>query len=153
MPNTYNYPAHVERDGGGRFVVSFPDFGWGATDGARQDEALTEAKDLLRELLATTIRDGDRLPAPSRSGREQPAVVPSVQIALKVALYEAWRKTGMSKQRFARELGVAEGEVRRMLNPEHSTKGATIDRALRRLGKRASVFVSASGSDTPASMT
>lgn len=28
-----------------------------------------------------------------------------------------------------------------MLNPDHSTKAATIDRALRRLGKRATVSV------------
>ena len=28
-----------------------------------------------------------------------------------------------------------------MLNPEHSTKAATIDRALRRLGKRVTVTV------------
>ena len=30
---------------------------------------------------------------------------------------------------------------RRMLNPEYSTKAATIDRALRRLGKRITVTV------------
>ena len=35
-----------------------PDFGWGATDGATLREALDEAKDLLRELSATTLREG-----------------------------------------------------------------------------------------------
>jgi plasmid maintenance system antidote protein VapI len=40
----------------------------------------------------------------------------------------------MSQRRLARELDVAESEVRRMLNPDHATKAATIDRALRRLG-------------------
>ncbi|MYD98552.1 MAG: type II toxin-antitoxin system HicB family antitoxin [Gammaproteobacteria bacterium] len=152
MPNTYDYPAEVQRDEDGRFVVVFPDFGWGATDGATYDEALAEAKDLLRELIATTIREGKPLPAPSRTGRERPLVVPPVQIALKAALYEAWRETGISQRRFARELEVAESEVRRMLNPEHSTKAATIDRALRRLGKRASVSVGKSGSGSPTSM-
>ena len=34
MPDTYNYPAEIERDEDGRYVVVFPDFGWGATDGA-----------------------------------------------------------------------------------------------------------------------
>jgi len=34
MSDTYNYPAEVERDEDGRHVVAFPDFGWGATDGA-----------------------------------------------------------------------------------------------------------------------
>ena len=91
MPDTYNYPAEIERDEDGRFVVAFPDFGWGATDGANRDEALAEAKDLLRELIATTIREGKDLPEPSRTGRGRPLVVPPVQIALKAALYEAWR--------------------------------------------------------------
>jgi antitoxin HicB len=64
-----------------------------------------------------------------------------VQVALKAALYEAWREAGISQRRFARDLDVAESEVRRMLNPEHSTKTATIDRALRRLGKRVTVTI------------
>ena len=69
MPDTYNYPAQIERDEDSRHVVTFPDFGWGATDGATREEALLEAKDLLRELIATTIREGDTLPEPSRAGR------------------------------------------------------------------------------------
>ena len=39
------------------------------------------------------------------------------------------------------DLRTAESEARRMLNPEHSTKAATIDRALRRMGKRVTVTV------------
>ena len=141
MPDNYDYPAEIERDEDGRFVVAFPDFGWGATDGASRDEALAEARDLLREIIATTIREGGDLPKPSRAGKGRPVVVPPVQIALKAALYDAWRETGMSQRRLARELGVAESEVRRMLNPEHSTRAATIDRVLCRLGKRVTVTV------------
>ena len=141
MADTYNYPAEIERDEDSRYVVTFPDFGWGATDGATRDEALTEAKDLLRELIATTMREGTDLPEPSRARKRRPLIVPPVQIALKAALYEAWREAGISQRSLARELEVAESEVRRMLNPEHSTKAATIEGALGRLGKRVSVTV------------
>ena len=141
MSDTYNFPAEVERDEDGRYVVSFPDFGWGATDGATLEEALGEARDLLRELIATTMREGNGLPEPSRAGKQWHLVVPPVTIALKAALYEAFRETGMSQRRLARDLDVAESEVRRMLNPDHATKAATIDRALRRLGKRLTVTV------------
>lgn len=55
MPNTFNYPVEIERDEDGRVVVTFPDCGWEATDGATLNEALDEAKDLLRELIAATI--------------------------------------------------------------------------------------------------
>lgn len=92
MPDTFNYPAVIERDEDGRFVVTFPDFGWGATDGATLEEALDEAKDLLRELIATTIREGHALPAPSRASERRPLVIPPLQIALKAALYDAYRR-------------------------------------------------------------
>ena len=141
MPDTYNYPAGIERDEDGRYVVAFPDFGWGATDGATLEEALAEAGDLLRELIAATIREGEDLPGPSRAESGQRMVAPPVPIALKAALYEAFRKSGMSQRRLARELDIAESEVRRMLNPDHATKAATIDRALRRLGKSVTVTV------------
>ena len=65
MPDTHAYPAEIERDEDGRYVVTFPDFGWGATDGETRDEALAEARDLLRELIATTIRENRDLPVPS----------------------------------------------------------------------------------------
>ena len=141
MTDSHNYPAEVERDEDGRYVVAFPDFAWGATDGATLDEALTEARDLLRELIAATMREGTDLPEPSRATRGCPLVVPPVPIALKAALYEAFREAGMSQRRLARDLDVAESEVRRMLNPDHATKAATIDHALRRLGKCVSVIV------------
>lgn len=142
MPGTYNYPADIERDSDGRYVAAFPDFGWGATDGATREEALAEANDLLRELIAATMRDGNDLPEPSRASKRRPLVVPPLPIALKAALYDAWRQAGISQRRLARELDVAESEVRRMLNPDHATKAATIDRALRWLGKRVTVTTS-----------
>ena len=74
MSDNYDYPADIERDEDGRHVVTFPDFGWGATDGATRDEALSEARDLLRELIATTLREGNDLPRPSTN--RQPLVVP-----------------------------------------------------------------------------
>ena len=141
MSDTYNYPVEDERDEDGRYVVAFPDFGWGATDGATLDKALAEAGDLLRELIAATMREGGDLPKPSRAIRRRPLVVPPVPIALKATLYEAFRKASVSQRRLARDLDIAESEVRRMLNPDHATKAVTIDRALRRLGKCASVTV------------
>ena len=141
MADSYNYPAEIARDEDGRFVVTFPDFGWGATDGATRSEAFAEASDLLRELIVTTIRESKELPEPSPARASRPVVVPPVQIALKAALYEACRRAGISQRRFASDLDVAESEVRRMLNPEHGTKTATLDRALRHLGKQVSVRV------------
>ena len=70
------YPAEVERGEDGRYVVTFADFGWGATDGATREEALAEARDLLRELIAATMRDGGDLPEPSLAAGDQAQVAP-----------------------------------------------------------------------------
>lgn len=141
MPDTFNYPAAIERDEDGRFVVTFPDFGWGGTDGATLEEALDEAKDLLRELITATMRKGRPLPEPSRASKRRPLVIPPLQIALKAALYEAYRQANISQRRLARDLNISEDEVRRMLNPDHATKAGTIDAVLGRLGVRISLTI------------
>ena len=96
---------------------------------------------MLRELIATTIREGQALPEPSRTSKRRPLVVPPLQIALKAALSEACRQTNRSQRRLARDLAVAESAVRRMLNPDHATKAGTIGVVLRRLGTCVSLTV------------
>lgn len=125
----------------GRYVVTFPDFGWGATDGATLEEALIEAQDLLRALIATTIQEGEPLPDPSPPGAGQRIVAPPVRIALKAALHEACLQAGAPRSRLARDLGVAEDELGAMLNPGRATRPAAIENALRRMGKRVAVTV------------
>ena len=141
MPVTYSYPAELECDEEGRYVVTFPDFGWGATDGETREIALGEAQDLLRELLATTMREENAIPVPSKVSSQRRFVTPPVSIALKAALHDATNESGLSQRQLARNLDVAENELRRMLNPDHATKTSTLDSVLRRLGKRVGVTV------------
>ena len=141
MSDCHTYPAQVKRDEDGCYVVTFSDFGWDATDGACPEEALAEAKALLRELIAATIREGQDLPKPSNVRTDQYPIVPPLPIALKAALYQAFKEQGVSQRQFARDLNIAEGELQRMLNPDHGTKAAVIDGVLRSLGKHCSVSV------------
>ena len=55
----------------------------------------------------------------------------------------------MWQRRLARDLDVTESEVRRMLKLDHATKAATINRALRRLGRRVSLTVGETASSAP----
>ena len=141
MPESYSYPAEIKLDEDGRHVVSFPDFGWSATDGATLGEAQAKARDLLRELIACTMQEARDLPEPSAPSGRRVLVVPPVRTALKAAFYEAFRGTGLSRRGLNRRLGVAESDARRMLNPDHATRTTAIDRALRRLGRRVIVSV------------
>ena len=142
LPVTYIYPAELEREEEGRFIVTFPDFGWGATDGETREVALVEAQDLLRELLSATMREGKAIPLPSKAANQTPSVSPPVSIVLKAALYDATHESGLSQRQLARNLDVTENELRRMLNPDHATRTSTLESVLRRRGKQISVTVS-----------
>ena len=55
-----------DRKAGG-YTVTFPDFGYGVTQGESGEEALELAQDLLMLTIGDYIREGKPLPAPARS--------------------------------------------------------------------------------------
>ncbi len=136
------YPIRLSHDEDGRVLVEFPDFSFGATDGADVEDAIVQARDCLEELLAFCIDDGLDIPEPSRAGGDWvTTVAPGPVIAAKAALYEAVRAAKITKVGLAARLGMDEKDVRRMLDPRHATKIATLDRALDALGKRLEITV------------
>jgi antitoxin HicB len=133
---SFVYPAVVRRDRGGRYLVTFPDMPRCATDGATLAEALEEAVDALEEAVAHRIAEGLYIPAPSERKKRQRLLPLSAQMAAKAALYLAVRAAGISKSELARQLGVGEAEVRRMLEPRHNTRLRRLEEALALLGQR-----------------
>ena len=59
------YPAQLEAEGDGGYVVTFPDFGVGATQGDSLEEAVAQAADLLETMVANYMAEGWDLPTPS----------------------------------------------------------------------------------------
>jgi antitoxin HicB len=121
------------------FVVTFPDWGWGATQGETEMEALHKAEDALEEMIATTLTDGGELPSVPPSATLAPderLVTVGAQMAAKAALYQTLKATGLSRAELARRLDLDEKEVRRMLDPRHPTKLARLEAGLRVLGRR-----------------
>ena len=135
MATRYSYPIdlHKEREGG--LSVSFPDFDEAFTDGDTFAEAIAEAADCLEEALAGRIARREDIPAPSPA-KGRPLAVPGAVLAAKAALYEALREQRLSNSAFAVAMGVQESEVRRMLDPCHTTKIGRLEDALARFGKR-----------------
>jgi antitoxin HicB len=64
-------------------------------------------------------------------------------LAPKFALYCALQDQQISNSELARRLGVRETVVRRMLDPDHATRSARLEAALRLVGKRLLVAVDA----------
>lgn len=140
---SFVYPATIEKDASGRFLVTFPDVERCATDGPTLDAALEEASDALDEAIAHRIAAGLEIPAPSRLRRGQRSVPLSAQMAAKAALALAVHEANISKSELARRLNVGEAEVRRMLDPRHNTKLSRLEQGLAILGKRLIVHADA----------
>ncbi len=135
MVHEFTYPVTLtpdETDGG--FVVTFKDLPEAITQGETVEDALTEAVDALEEAIAGRIQRGDPIPEPSSAASLTKVPVPA-QTAAKAALYLALRETGITKSELAAKLGCDEKEVRRLLDPRHSSKLPRIQKALATLGK------------------
>jgi antitoxin HicB len=135
------YPATLAPDPSGGFVVTFRDWPEAITQGETLEEALLEAADCLEEAVAARIDDRGEIPAPTASlPKERPVAVP-IQTALKAALFVAVREAGIGPSELARRLELNEKEARRLLDPRHASKAATLERALLAVGRRLAVEV------------
>lgn len=136
------YPTKIKDDGDGNFLVTFRDIPFAATEGKTVDEALNEAQDCLEEAIASCIDDGEAIPEPSKKTKGEYSVRLPAQTAVKAALYIAVLQSGIiNKSEIARQLGVNEKEIRRMLDPWHQTKLPRIEAALKTLGYGLSISI------------
>jgi antitoxin HicB len=138
-----NYLALFEPDSeAGGYVVTFPDFGYGATQGETADEAMEMAQDLLMLTIGDFIRQGKPLPrAGRRRGRNfRPVALPGLQSA-KVDLYTAFLESGIKKAELARRMGIPKTHVDRLFSLRHQSRLSQIEAALASLGKRLHVEV------------
>jgi antitoxin HicB len=136
----YVFDARLEPDPEGGFVVTFPDVPEAITAGATRAEALANAAEALGLALRGVAALGHDLPKRSRHRGLVPVAVEAAD-ALKLALVEAFRRSGLTKTEFGRRLGKTETEARRILDPDHPTKIATMQAALAALGKSVVVSV------------
>jgi antitoxin HicB len=116
--------------------VQFPDVPEALTEGTDRGEALANAVEALELALLGYMKDGDDLPAATARPRGGIAIPLPLQTAAKLAFYDVFRRSGLTRAALARRLGKDEAEVRRMLDPYHATKLPALDEALRALGQR-----------------
>jgi antitoxin HicB len=141
MEQRFVYPAKVEQDEAGFFLVTFPDFPEAATDSRSREEALTEAADCLEEAVAGRIKRGEDIPPPSRASEGMAPVALSTLYAMKTALHLALREANLSPADLAAKLGRDEREIRRLLDPRHASRPEALEAALHAAGKRVQVVV------------
>jgi antitoxin HicB len=120
----------------GGYVVTFPDFDYGATQGETDREAMEMAQDLLMLTIGDYIREGKPLPVPSRhrGAKYRPVPLPILQYA-KVELYTAFVRSGFRKAEFARRIGIPKTHIDRLFSLRHHSRFDQIEAAFAALGK------------------
>jgi antitoxin HicB len=139
---TFIYPAKIEKDEEGFYLITFRDIPFAATDGKTLDEALENAADCLCEALASGIADNEEIPFASEPEADEHLIAPTALIAAKAALYTTVTAQGLSKTALSGLLGVSETVGRRLLDPRHQTKLTKIDQALNAMGKKMVIGIS-----------
>ena len=115
--------------------MAFPDVYGANTGGWSWEEALEMAKDCLGVALGMYVKAREDIPAPSPlvEGRVLVSVAPIV--AAKLALYAAMREQGVTNVALAVRLGLHENAIRRLLDPGHRSHIASVEKALRAVGR------------------
>ena len=121
----------------GGYVVTFPDFGYGVTQGETDEEAMGMAQDLLMLTIGDFIREGKQLPTQSRrrGTKFRPVPLPALQSA-KVDLYKAFLASGLKKAELACRMGIPKTHIERLFSLQHHSRLNQIEAALAALGKR-----------------
>ncbi len=132
----FEYPVLLKAAEEGGFVVTCRDLPPLVTQGEDKADALAQAADALDEVFATYMLEGITFPAPSKTRRGEYSVAPPAETVAKAALYMAMSEAGITKVQLARQLGIDEKEVRRLLDPHYASKLPRIAQAIQLLGKR-----------------
>lgn len=137
-----NYQALFEPAEEGGFVVTFPDFDFGVTQGDTEAEALDMAADALALIIESYVEQSKALPNPvQRRGRKyRPIRLPAMQ-AMKAELYRQFLASGMRKVELARRLGVPKTVIDRLFDLNHHSRLNQIEAAFRALGKELAIEV------------
>ena len=106
------------------------------TQGENKEDALAQAADAMDEVFATYMLEGITFPTPSKTRRGEYSVAPPAETMAKAALYIAMSEAGITKVQLAKQLGIDEKEVRRLLDPHYASKLPRIAQAIQLLGKR-----------------
>jgi antitoxin HicB len=126
----FGYRYTIEPQENGWWLVRFPGIPEALTEGETEEEARANALDCVVAALEGYMKTGRPLPreGAGHSGADR-VVLPSL-VTAKLAVYETMRTCGWSKMRLAKELGVPENSVRRLLDLHHSSHMWVIDEAL-----------------------
>ena len=128
------YPATVEEQSDGGFLVTFIDLPDTFTEGKTKEEALFNAAEVLSAMLAWRLDKAKDVPAPSQKLKGVHYIAPDAKTQAAMLLRLARGERSLSE--LARALETSWPAAKRLENPSHWPSLKTLDRAAAALGKR-----------------
>lgn len=129
------------QDDEGTVLVTSPDFPELVTYGEDREDALSYAVGAFSEAIAARMAHREPIPAPSKGRPSEPRVALPLQVELKVRLYQNMDELGVRKADLARRMDLHRQEIDRLLDLNHATSVAKIEKAFAVLGKTLDIKV------------
>lgn len=128
------YPATIEAQGDGSWLVTFIDLPDTFTEGRTKEEALFNAVEVLSAMLAWRLDEAKDVPPPSQKVRSAHYIAPDAKTQAAMLLRLARGERTLSE--LARALETSWPSAKRLEDPSHWPSLKTLDRAAAALGKR-----------------
>ena len=133
------YPIKFTPDDNGMLLVTCPVLPELTTFGEDQAEARLRAIEAIEEALASRLADGRDIPLPAEGRQGARRIALPTLMALKILLWHALKRDGMSRAELARRLGWHREQVDRLFRLDHASRLDMIDDAFEALGTNITV--------------
>lgn len=128
------FPATVEEQRDGTFLVQFLDLPDTFTEGQTKEEALFNSVEVLSAMLAWKLENSNEIPAPTQKVKGAYYIAPDAKTQAAILLRLARGERSLSE--LARALETSWPAAKRLEDPTHWPSLKTLDRAAAALGKR-----------------
>lgn len=128
------YPATVETQSDGTYLVRFIDLTDTFTEGQTMEEALFNSSEVLSAMLAWQLDEAKDVPSPSQKVKGAHYIAPDAKTQAAMLLRLARGERTLSD--LARALETSWPAAKRLEDPTHWPSLKTLDRAAAALGKR-----------------
>jgi antitoxin HicB len=136
------YPYTITPETNGTFLVAVAGIPGVFTACRSEAEAHDMALDVTLTMLAAMMDEGeDAPPVPPKGRGKGPFVELPAMAEVKLAIYQAMRRQGVSQVKLASLLGTDPKSVRRLLDLFHASRWDHLEMALEALGYQARVTV------------
>lgn len=139
--HAYVYPARIEHDPEGIWLVRFRDLPDAITQASLGEDPVDLAEGCIQAAIEGRLLHHEPIPVPSAPRPGEVMIAVPLETASKAAMLRCAAESGLSQSGLARAVGLDEKEIRRMLDPTHATKLPRIAKVLRALGKELQLTV------------